>query len=115
MDHILSIVLFTPLAGLLVLLFLPSSNPRLIKLWANAASFIGFLVSLPLVFQFDRTRTWAFEEQAAWLHRIGPSSPLGVDGLGLLLVMLPPVVGFLPILSSWTPIETRLKEYYAFF
>ena len=62
MDHILSIVLFTPLAGLLVLLFLPSSNPRLIKLWANIASFIGFLVSLPLVFQFDRTRTWAFEE-----------------------------------------------------
>ena len=60
MDHILSIVLFTPLAGLLVLLFLPSSNPRLIKLWANAASFIGFLVSLPLVFQFDRTRTWSF-------------------------------------------------------
>ena len=56
MDHILSIVLFTPLAGLLVLLFLPSSNPRLIKLWANIASFIGFLVSLPLVFQFDRTK-----------------------------------------------------------
>ncbi|MGA3042205.1 MAG: Fe-S-binding domain-containing protein, partial [Bryobacteraceae bacterium] len=67
MDHILSIVLFTPLAGLLVLLILPSSNPRLIKLWANIAAFIGFLVSLPLVFQFDRTRTWAFEEQAAWI------------------------------------------------
>jgi hypothetical protein len=28
MDHILSIVLFTPLAGLLVLLFIPSSNAR---------------------------------------------------------------------------------------
>jgi NADH-quinone oxidoreductase subunit M len=64
MDHILSIVLCTPLAGLLVLLFLPASNPRLIKLWANIAAFAGFLVSLPPVFQFDRTRTWAFEEQA---------------------------------------------------
>src|ERR1022692_3852462 len=77
MDHILSIVLFTPLAGLLVLLFLPSSNPRLIKLWANAASFIGFLVSLPLVFQFDHTRTWAFEEQASWIPSIGASYHLG--------------------------------------
>src|ERR1039457_1271553 len=115
MDHILSIVLFTPLAGLLVLLFLPSSNPRLIKLWANAASFIGFLVSLPLVFQFDRTRTWAFEEQASWIPSIGASYHLGIDGLGLLLVMLTTVVSFLAILSSWTPIETRLKEYYAFF
>jgi serine/threonine protein kinase len=28
MDHILSIVLFTPLAGLLVLLAIPSSNAR---------------------------------------------------------------------------------------
>jgi len=62
MDHILSIVLFTPLAGLLVLLFLPSSNPRLIKIWANIAAFIGFLVSLPLVFQFDRCRL-----QQLWL------------------------------------------------
>ena len=35
MDHILSIVLLTPLAGLLVLLFIPSSNARAIKLWAN--------------------------------------------------------------------------------
>src|ERR1035441_7724687 len=111
MDHILSIVLFTPLAGLLVLLFLPSSNPRLIKLWANAASFIGFLVSLPLVFQFDRTRTWAFEEQASWIPSIGASYHLGIDGLGLLLVMLTTVLGFLSILSSWSAIETRSEEH----
>src|ERR1035441_3202199 len=41
MDHILSIVLFTPLVGLLVLLFLPSSNARAIKLWANAVAFLN--------------------------------------------------------------------------
>jgi NADH-quinone oxidoreductase subunit M len=104
MDHILSIVLFTPLAGLLVLLFLPSSNPRLIKLWANAASLIGFLVSLPLVFQFDRTRTWSFEEQASWIPSIGASYHLGIDGLGLLLVMLTTVLGFISVLSSWSAI-----------
>src|ERR1019366_3947185 len=46
MDHILSIVLFTPLVGLLVLLFLPSSNPRAIKLWANWVAFLGFLAIL---------------------------------------------------------------------
>jgi len=115
MDHILSIVLFTPLAGMLVLLFLPSSNPRLIKLWANIAAFIGFLVSLPLVFEFDRTKTWAFEEQASWIPSIGASYHLGLDGLGLLLVMLTTVLGFLAILSSWNAIEHRLKEYYASF
>ena len=115
MDHILSIVLFTPLAGLVVLLFLPASNPRLIKLWANCAALAGFLVSLPLVFQFDHTKDYQFVEQAPWIPSIGASYHLGIDGLGLLLVMLTTVLGFLSILSSWHAIEDRLKEYYAFF
>ncbi|HKE24903.1 MAG TPA: NADH-quinone oxidoreductase subunit M [Bryobacteraceae bacterium] len=115
MDHILSIVLFTPLVGLLVLLFIPSSNERAVKLWANIAALAGFLVSLPLVFQFDRTKDFQFVETAPWIPSLGATYHLGIDGLGLLLVMLTTVVGFLAILSSWNAIHDRLKEYYAFF
>jgi NADH-quinone oxidoreductase subunit M len=115
MDHILSIVLFTPLAGLIVLLFIPGTNPRAVKVWANAASFLGFLVSLPLVFQFDRTKDFQFVERADWIPSLGASYHLGIDGFSLLLVMLTTLLGFLSILSSWTAIQTRLKEYYAFF
>src|ERR1039457_1636479 len=114
-HHILSIVLFTPLVGLLVLLLLPSSNARAIKLFANAVAFAGFLVSLPLVFNFDRTKDYQFEEKVQWIPSLGATYHLGIDGLGLLLVMLTTVVGFLAILSSWNAIEHRLKEYYAFF
>ena len=115
MDHILSIVLFTPLVGLLVLLFLPSSNARAIKLWANVVAFVGFLVSLPLVFNFDHTKDYQFEERAQWIPSLGATYHIGIDGLGLLLVMLTTVIGFLAILSSWNAIDDRLKEYYAFF
>ena len=115
MDHILSIVLFTPLAGLAALLFIPSSNIRAIKLWANAISLIGFLVSLPLVFNFDHTKDFQFVEQGPWIPSLGATYHLGIDGLGLLLVMLTTLLGFLSILSSWTAIHERLKEYYAFF
>jgi NADH-quinone oxidoreductase subunit M len=115
MDHILSIVLFTPLVGLLVLMFLPSSNPRAIKLWANVVTFAGFLVSLPLVFNFDHTKDYQFEEKAQWIPSLGATYHIGIDGLGLLLVMLTTVIGFLAILSSWNAIQDRLKEYYAFF
>jgi NADH-quinone oxidoreductase subunit M len=115
MEHILSIVLFTPLAGLLVLLLIPSSNARAIKLWANVAGFIGFLVSLPLVFQFDHTKDFQFVENASWIPTLGARYHLGIDGLGLLLVMLTTVVGFIAILCSWNAIQDRLKEYYAFF
>src|SRR5579872_6580406 len=115
MDHILSIVLFTPLVGLIVLLFIPDSNARAIKLWANFAAFAGFLVSLPLVFQFDRTRDFQFVERASWIPSIGASYHLGIDGLSMLLVMLTTLLGFLSILSSWRAIHERLKGYYASF
>src|ERR1041384_7777436 len=115
MDHILSIVLWTPLAGLLVLLFIPSSNARAIKLWANVVALIGFLVSLPLAFQFDRTKDFQFVETARWIPTLGASYHLGIDGLGLLLVMLTTVIGVVAFLSSWNAIQDRLKEYYAFF
>ena len=115
MDHILSIVLFTPLAALIVLLFIPGSNALAVKVWANVASFFGFLVSLPLVFQFDRAKDFQFVERANWIPSIGASYHLGIDGLSLLLVMLTTLLGFLSILSSWSAIQDRLKEYYAFF
>jgi len=115
LDHILSIVLFTPLAGLLVLLFIPSTNARAVKLWANAVALIGFLVSLPLAFRFDSTKDFQFEEKASWIPTIGANYHIGIDGLGLVLVMLTTLIGVVAILSSWNAIQDRLKEYYGFF
>src|SRR5213593_4279362 len=115
MDHILSIVLFTPLVGALILFLIPDANSNAVRWWANIASFLGFAVSLPLVFQFDRTKDFQFVEKASWIPSIGASYHLGIDGLGLLLVMLTTLLGFLSILASWTAIQDRLKEYYAFF
>ena len=115
MDHILSIVLFTPIAGLLVLLLIPSSNARAIKLWANAVAMLGFLVSLPLALRFDSGKDYQFEEKLSWIPTVGASYHIGIDGLGMLLVMLTTIIGVIAILSSWNAIHERLKEYYAFF
>ncbi len=115
MDHLLSLVLCTPLAGLLVLFFLPSSNQKLIKLWSNFVFLAGFLISLPLWFLFDPGKDFQFVEKAAWIPALGASWHLGVDGYGLLLVLLTTLVGFLSILCSWSAIGERLKEYYGHF
>ena len=115
MDHILSIVLFTPLVGLLVLLLIPSSKPKAVKLWANIVSFAGFLVCLPLVFLFDRGKDFQFVERASWIPSIGASYYIGIDGYSLLLIELTGLLGFIAILASWNAIEHRLKEYYAYF
>ncbi len=115
MDHILSVVLLTPLAGLLVLLFIPASQPVWIKRWANVASFLGFLTCLPLIWYFDPHKDFQFVERARWIPSLGASYYLGIDGYSLALVALTGLIGFIAVLSSWNAIGTRLKEYYANF
>jgi NADH-quinone oxidoreductase subunit M len=115
-HHLLSLVLWTPLAGLLVLLFIPGENTKLIRLWANVASFTGFVVSLPLPFRFQAGAPgFQFVERADWIPSLGARYLIGMDGISLLLVMLTTMLGFLSILSSWNAIQERVKEYYAMF
>jgi NADH-quinone oxidoreductase subunit M len=115
-THLLSLVLFLPLAGLAVLLAIPAENKRLVRLWANAVFLAGFLVSLPLVTTFDRNATrYQFVERASWIPSIGAQYLIGIDGISLLFVMLTTVIGFLASLSSWSAIHDRAKEYYALF
>src|SRR5882724_7888971 len=115
-QYLLTIVLFAPLAGFLVLLFLPAARKDLIRLWANLASFATFAISLLLVtgFQADRAG-YQFEEQAVWIPSIGAHYHIGIDGISLLLVMLTTLMTFLAVLCSWSAIEDRVKEYYAMF
>jgi NADH-quinone oxidoreductase subunit M len=115
-EHLLSIVLFTPLAGMLVLLLLPSARKNLIRVWANIAAFAGFALSLLLLARFDKNAAgFQFVERADWIPSLGVKYNLGIDGISLLLVMLTTLIGFLAILSSWSAIEDRVKEYYAMF
>src|SRR5512141_742353 len=115
-QHLLSLVLLTPLAGLAVLLFLPGSNKGLIRLWANLVSLAGFLVSIPLVLRFQAGQPgYQFEEFADWIPALGVHYHLGMDGISLLLVMLTTVMGVIAMLVSWSAIQDRAKEYYAMF
>jgi NADH-quinone oxidoreductase subunit M len=112
---LLSLVLFTPLAGALVLLVVPRRREDLIRWIANLVALAGFLVSVPLWFWFDvQDPGWQFVERAEWIPSIGASYFLGVDGLSTLLILLTTLLGFIAVLSSWTAITERVKEYYIF-
>ncbi|HET8923177.1 MAG TPA: NADH-quinone oxidoreductase subunit M [Candidatus Acidoferrum sp.] len=112
-QHILSVVLFTPLVGALLLLFVPRENENIHRIAGNVFGVLGFLVSLPLVRWFKPG--WGgfnFEETADWIPSIGAKYHLGIDGISLLLVMLTTFLGMIAILSSWSAIHQRTKEYY---
>ena len=122
-SHILSIILFTPLVGAILLLFVPKENKDAIRWLANIFALGGFLISLPLVPAFwalvksGDTAPFKFMEGAAnnWIPSIGAGYVLGIDGISFLLIMLTTLLGWISILSSWTAIENRVKEYYIWF
>src|SRR3990172_12167267 len=117
-DHILSIILFTPVVGIIPLLFIPGENKNAARWWGNLVMFVCFLVSLPLVFWFPAElpdQQFKFIEQHTWIPSIGAQYYLGIDGISFLLIMLTTVLGFLSVLSSWTAVQERVKEYYSIF
>ena len=112
---LLSLILFTPLAGALVLLLTDRRREDRIRWIANAAAGLGFLVSLPLWFWYDtQDAGWQFVERAAWIPSIGADYFLGVDGFSALLILLTTLMGSIAVLSSWTAVTVRVKEYYVF-
>ncbi len=115
MNHLLSLILFTPLAGAAVLMFVNKRSENAIRWIANLFALAGFLVSLPLWFYYDyHNPAWQFVERAQWIPSIGAEYHLGVDGFAVLMLLLTTLMGSIAVLSSWTAIKERVKEYYIF-
>src|SRR5512135_545999 len=109
---ILSLLIFFPILGAVVLLFINKENPRAIRWIALIFAFVEFIFSLPLFFSFDsKTAAMQFVEDGWWIQAYGVSYKLGVDGISLLLVLLTTFLTVLCILCSWSAITLRVKEY----
>ena len=118
-EHILSIILFAPLVGMIPLFFISGENKKAIRWWGNLVFLSDFLLSLPLVFRFGsapaKEDLFKFVEVHDWIPSIGAQYHLGIDGISFLLIMLTTVLGAIAALSSWNAIQERVKEYYAMF
>ncbi len=118
-DHLLSIITYTPLLGAVVLLAFPffgrKENENAVRWVANGFGLLGFLVSLPLWFSFDRGASgFQFVEKADWIPSIGVQYFFGADGISALLILLTTLLGEVAILSSWTAVTDRVRPYYVF-
>ncbi len=115
MSHYLSLVLFLPLVGALVVLVTPKQNENGIRWIANLFMLAGFAVSVPLWFWYNpQNPEFQFVERLSWIPSVGADYFLGVDGFSVLLILLTTLVGVIATLSSWNAITERLKEYYVF-
>jgi NADH-quinone oxidoreductase subunit M len=109
---ILSLITFTPLLGALLIAFLPSSQPNLIRRVALGTALATWVLSLILFVAFTSQQTgFQFKEAADWIPSFGIQYKVGVDGISLLMVLLTTTLTWISILASFGPIKDRVKGY----
>ncbi len=116
--HPLTLVTFFPLLGVLILLFVNGEQKNLVRWIALVTSLVTFLISLFVLAQFHAANPEIqLEIKRSWIQVAGwdISYHLGVDGLSILLLLLTTFLTPISILSTWTAIEERVKEFMIFF
>jgi NADH-quinone oxidoreductase subunit M len=115
-SGLLSLVLWLPVAGALVLLAVPRDRVATIRIVALATVALDFAISLGAVAGFDRAHadTMQLVERVPWIRSLGVTYYLGVDGLSLPLVILTTLLTLLCVVYSWR-IDMRPKEYMILF
>jgi NADH-quinone oxidoreductase subunit M len=114
---ILNLVTYIPLIGAIVILFfVRKENGKAIRYTATAFAVIDFIVSLYLWFNFDPhgtgTHLFQFRETYSWIPSLGVQYDFGIDGISLLLILLTTFMGIIAVVSSYSAIDHRQKEYY---
>jgi NADH-quinone oxidoreductase subunit M len=108
---VLSTLIFLPVAGALILLFL--RQEAVIKWFALIISLCTFILSIPLFSNFDKTfGGMQFVERHGWIQSWNIEYFVGIDGISILFVLLSALVTILCILISWTSITKKVKEFY---
>lgn len=112
---LLTLIVFLPLAGVIVLLGF--SRERQTAIWGCAlvVMLLTFALSVMLYLIFDpELPQMQFGERVPWIRSLGIYYHLGVDGISLPLVLLTTFLSPLALLGAWTSVEIKVKEFAIF-
>ena len=113
---LLSLVTFTPLLGVFLLLTIRSDdekivarNSRWVSLWITLGTFI---LSLLIWYNFDSTTaSFQFVEKLSWFSAYNINYHMGIDGISIFFIVLSAFLMPLCIIASWGSIKARIREY----
>ena len=106
MPDLLSIVVFLPAVGCLLIALFPAEEHTHHKALAFAISLINFAISLALLDGFDANAPgFQFAKDAAWIEPFGIRYHIGIDGISLFLILLTTFLVPLTILGAWRAIN----------
>lgn len=109
----ISTLTIVPVVGAIVLLAFGSRNKVLVRWIALAFSLLALVLTLVLWHQFNPLADgYQFQELHAWIPALNAEYRVGIDGLGLLMLLLTSIVVPIGMLASWQ-IQQRVSLYFA--
>src|SRR5262245_18308894 len=114
----LTLLTFFPLVGIVIIFFIPTDRKDALRWTALIVSLITFVLSLWVLSMFNASDpNLQLVARYDWITVAGWNIQyfLGVDGLSILLVLLTTLLTPISILSTWTAIEERVKDFMIFF
>jgi len=114
----LNLVTLFPLVGVLVILLFKQEQKKEIRWTALIVSLITFGLSIWVLTLFDpQNPDLQLVINLSWIEIAGweISYQMGVDGLSILLVLLTAFLTPISLLSTWTAVEDRVKDFMIFF
>lgn len=113
---LLSLVVWTPIIGGILVLFAGDREPSGARKIALVVSIITFLLTIPLYTQFDSgTHLMQFVERHPWIGAFDIEYYLGIDGISMPLILLTSFTTVIVVISAWEVIQYRASQYMASF
>ncbi|BCU06261.1 NADH-quinone oxidoreductase subunit M [Allochromatium tepidum] len=113
---LLTLTIWLPIIGGLVVLASGDQEKTLSKWTALAFAVLTFVVSLGLWIGFDPTTAeMQFVERAPWIPSFNVEYFLGVDGLSMPLIVLTTFISIFVIIAGWEVIRYKPSQYMAAF
>src|SRR5437773_2760122 len=115
-SYLLGVILFAPFVGAAVLAtpWVSNRHPLLVRQLAAFFAGISFFGSFILLFAFDWQKGgYQFQQKYVWSEQLGIQFYIGVDGIGVPMVLASSILLFAGVFISWH-IKDRTKEFYAF-
>ena len=109
----LSLAIWVPIAfGALVLTRAGDENARLARILALFGAIVSFLVTLPIVLNFDaQAHGMQFVESVPWIGRFNIFYALGIDGISLWFIPLTAFMTIIVVIAAWEVIQQRVSQY----
>lgn len=110
----LTTAIFLPLAGALLIMLLPATRERLLRIVATAIAAIPLAISARAWVLFRGDGGFEQIEKIAWIPTLGASYAVGIDGISLPLVAMTSLL-FVAAIAYPVDLRGRPRAYYALF